>query len=206
MSLIQKKRIKMKINSLMDLTIEDFIVLIKIQSVFKDDSSVRREMIKHFKLEKLPINETDNIILKIAEVLTHKPNYIQRFELDGVEYGFIPNLDDITTAEWVDIENYQGNQEDADKLVSILYRPIKKSFSFFKKNYYSIEEYKGTNDKLRKAPLEVYLGALVFFYHLGKSLLKHIDTYTKKMTQEQRDQLMSIVQNNNFLMSLDGTQ
>ena len=36
----------MKINSLMDLTIEDYIVLIKIISVFKDDSSVRRELIK----------------------------------------------------------------------------------------------------------------------------------------------------------------
>lgn len=196
----------MKINSLLDLTIEDFIVLIKIQSVFNDDSSIRREMIKHFKLDKLPINETDNILVKITEVLSHKPNYIQRFELDGVEYGFIPNLDSITTAEWVDIESYQGNQEDADKLVSILYRPIKKSFRFWNKSYYSIEEYKGTNDKLRKAPLEVYLGALVFFYHLGKSLLKHIDTYTKKLNQEQKDQLMSIIQNNNFLMSLDGME
>ena len=194
----------MKINSLLDLTIEDFIVLIKIQSVFKDEDSIRREMIKHFKLEKLPINETDNILLRISQVLGEKPNYIQRFELDGVEYGFIPNLDNITTAEWVDIENYQGNQEDADKLVSILYRPIKKSFSFFKKNYYSIEEYKGTNDKLRKAPLEVYLGALVFFYHLGKSLLKHIGTYTKKLTQEERDKLLNIIQSNNSLMNLDG--
>lgn len=194
-----------KINSLLDLTIEDFIVLLKIANTFKEESRVKKEMIKHFKLENLPINETDAILMKINEVLTHKPNFIQRFELDGVEYGFIPNLDNITTAEWVDIENYQSNQEDADKLVSILYRPIKTSLKFWKKSYYNIKEYNGTNDKLRKAPLEVYLGALVFFYHLGKSLLKHIDTYTNKLTQEQKDQLMSIVLNNNLQMSLDGT-
>jgi hypothetical protein len=196
----------MTYTTLRDLTIEDYIVLINISSSFSnDDTRIKKEMIKHFKLDKLPIGETDNIILSITDILSHKPNFIQRFTLDGVEYGFIPNLDIITTAEWVDIENYQGEQTQADKLVSILYRPIKRSLKFWKKDYYSIEEYNGTNDKLRKAPLEVYLGALVFFYHLGKSLLDHIDTYTNRLTQEQKDQLMNIIQSNNLQMSLDGT-
>jgi hypothetical protein len=196
----------MTYTTLRDITIEDYIVLINISSSFSnDDTRIKKEMIKHFKLDKLPIGETDNIILSITDILSHKPNFIQRFTLDGVEYGFIPNLDIITTAEWVDIENYQGEQTQADKLVSILYRPIKRSLKFWKKDYYSIEEYNGTNDKLRKAPLEVYLGALVFFYHLGKSLLDHIDTYTNRLTQEQKDQLMNIIQSNNLQMSLDGT-
>ena len=196
----------MTYTTLRDLTIEDYIVLINISSSFSnDDTRIKKEMIKHFKLDKLPIGETDNIILSITDILSHKPNFIQRFTLDGVEYGFIPNLDNITTAEWVDIENYQGEQTQADKLVSILYRPIKRSLKFWKKDYYSIEEYNGTNDKLRKAPLEIYLGALVFFYHLGKSLLDHIDTYTNRLTQEQKDQLMNIIQSNNLQMSLDGT-
>ena len=144
-----------KINSLLDLTIEDFIVLLKIANTFKEESRVKKEMIKHFKLENLPINETDAILMKINEVLTHKPNFIQRFELDGVEYGFIPNLDNITTAEWVDIENYQGNQEDADKLVSILYRPIKTSLKFWKKGYYNIKD--GTPIKFDNEKLSYWL-------------------------------------------------
>jgi len=196
----------MTYTTLRDLTIEDYIVLLNIGSSFNNNEHrMKTEMIKHFKLDKLPINETDNILLNIQEILTHKPNYIQRFTLDKVEYGFIPNLDNITTAEWVDIENYQSDPTKADKLVSILYRPVKRSLKFWKKDYYSIEEYNGTNDKLKKAPLEVYLGALVFFYHLGKSLLDHIDTYTNRLTQEQKDQLMNIIQSNNLQMSLDGT-
>jgi hypothetical protein len=195
----------MTYTTLRDLTIEDYIKIIKIVDTFKDnDNRVREEFIKHFKLEKLNITELDETLLNINDILTQKPNFIQRFELDGVKYGFIPNLDTITAGEWIDIENYQSSAEFADRLVSILYRPIKRSLKFWKKDYYSIEEYKGTNDKLRKAPLEVYLGAMVFFYHLGKTLLEHIDTSIKTLSQKQKEEVLSLVQKHTSNKSLDG--
>jgi hypothetical protein len=195
----------MTYTTLRDLTIEDYIKIIKIVDTFKDnDNRVREEFIKHFKLEKLNITELDETLLNINQILTQKPNFIQRFELDGVKYGFIPNLDTITAGEWIDIENYQSSAEFADRLVSILYRPIKRSLKFWKKDYYSIEEYKGTNDKLRKAPLEVYLGAMVFFYHLGKTLLEHIDTSIKTLSQKQKEEVLSLVQKHTSNKSLDG--
>jgi len=195
----------MTYTTLRDLTIEDYIKIIKIVDTFKDnDNRVREEFIKHFKLEKLNITELDETLLNINQILTQKPNFIQRFELDGVKYGFIPNLDTITAGEWIDIENYQSSAEFADRLVSILYRPIKRSLKFWKKDYYSIEEYKGTNDKLKKAPLEVYLGAMVFFYHLGKTLLSHIDTSIKTMSQKQKEEVLSLVQKHTSNKSLDG--
>ncbi len=195
----------MTYTTLRDLTIEDYIKIIKIVDTFKDnDNRVREEFIKHFKLEKLNITELDETLLNINEILTHKPNFIQRFELDGVKYGFIPNLDTITAGEWIDIENYQSSAEFADRLVSILYRPIKRSLKFWNKDYYSIEEYKGTNDKLRKAPLEVYLGAMVFFYHLGKTLLEHIDTSIKTLSQKQKKEVLNLVQKHTSNKSLDG--
>jgi len=195
----------MTYTTLRDLTIEDYIKIIKIVDTFKDnDNRVREEFIKHFKLEKLNITELDETLLNINDILTQKPNFIQRFELDGVKYGFIPNLDTITAGEWIDIENYQSSPEFADRLVSILYRPIKRSLKFWKKDYYSIEEYKGTNDKLKKAPLEVYLGAMVFFYHLGKTLLEHIDTSIKTLSQKQKEEVLNLVQKHTSNKSLDG--
>jgi hypothetical protein len=195
----------MTYTTLRDLTIEDYIKIVKIVDTFKDnDNRVREEFIKHFKLEKLNITELDETLLNINDILTQKPNFIQRFELDGVKYGFIPNLDTITAGEWIDIENYQSSAEFADRLVSILYRPIKRSLKFWKKDYYSIEEYKGTNDKLKKAPLEVYLGAMIFFYHLGKTLLSHIDTSIKTMSQKQKEEVLSLVQKHTSNKSLDG--
>lgn len=191
--------------TLRDLTIEDYMVINNIVNTYKDnDTKVRQEFIKHFKLENLNINELDETLLNINEALTMKPNFIQRFTMDGVEYGFIPNLDSITAGEWIDIENYQKSIDYADRLVSILYRPVKRSIKFWKKNYYSIEEYKGTNSKLRKAPLEVYLGAMVFFYHLGKTLLEHIDTYTESSPNKEEITNLILAQKHIFKKSLDG--
>ena len=195
----------MTYTTLRDLTIEDYIKITKIVDTFKDDDNkIREEFIKHFKLEKYSITETEDILANINDILLQKPNFIQRFEIDGVEYGFIPNLDNITAGEWIDIENYQSSTDYADRLVSILYRPIKRSFKFWKKDYYEIEDYKGTNDKLRQAPLEVYLGAMVFFYHLGKTLLEHIDTSIKTLTPKQKEEVSSLVQKHTSNKSLDG--
>jgi hypothetical protein len=195
----------MTYTSLRDLTIKDFITITNILETFKDDvNRINKELIKYFNLEKSSISETENILLNINNILSQKPDFIQRFTLDGVEYGFIPNLDNITTGEWIDIEEYQKDINNADKLVSILYRPIKRSFKFWRKDYYNIEEYNGSNNKLKDAPLEVYLGSLIFFYHLGKSLLNHLDTCTKNLTMKEKQIVTDLVQKHNSNKSLDG--
>jgi hypothetical protein len=196
-----------KISTLRDLTIQDFIMVSNIIETFEnDETKIRNEMIKHFKLEKLSIVDTDEFLSSVNEILTMKPEFIQRFELDGVEYGFIPNLDNITTGEWIDIEQYQKDINNADKLVSIFYRPIKRSLRFWDKDYYSIKDYQGTNNKLRQAPLEVYLGAMVFFYHLGNSLSNHLSTCISRLNPKEKQIFLHILQNNNLQKNLDGIQ
>lgn len=46
--------------------------------------------------------------------------------LDNVEYGFHPNLEEITLGEYADIETYMKNgiEDNLPKLMSVLYRPI----------------------------------------------------------------------------------
>lgn len=197
----------MKISTLRDLTIHDFIVISNIIETFNnDETKFRNEMIKHFKLDKLSITETDEFLSSVNEILTMKPEFIQRFELDGVEYGFIPNLDNITTGEWIDIENLQKSVDYADLLVSVLYRPVKRSLKFWKKDYYSIKDYNGSNNKLRHAPLEVYLGAMVFFYHLGNSLSNHLSTCINRLNPKEKQLFLAIAQKNNLQKNLVGIQ
>ena len=68
----------------------------------------------------------------------------------------------------------------------VLYRPVKYS----RNGKYLIEEYKGTEDhmKMRQMPMNVVMGAKVFFYHLGIELLNHIPNYlmAADMTDQQR--------------------
>ena len=57
--------------------------------------------------------------------------------------------------------------------MSVLYRPVTKKH----KDKYQIEEYSGSqeySEELKYMPLNAALGAMVFFYRLGKDLSNHI--------------------------------
>ncbi len=91
------------------------------------------------------------------------------FNLNGVEYGFIPDLEDITFDELVDMDTYLPEVKDHHKLMAILYRPIYKH----KDGKYRLVDYIGTGkraDIMLELPLNIYLGAIHFFEDLGKDL------------------------------------
>ena len=92
------------------------------------------------------------------------------FKIKDVEFGFIPNLDNISQGEYVDLDNYITNWEDMHKAMAVLFRPIKDK----KGDKYTIQDYQGTEefaDLMKYMPLDVALGAYVFFCHLGNELL-----------------------------------
>lgn len=92
------------------------------------------------------------------------------FKIKDVEFGFIPNLDNISQGEYVDLDNYITNWEDMHKAMAVLFRPIKDK----KGDKYTIHDYQGTEefaDLMKYMPLDVALGAYVFFCHLGNELL-----------------------------------
>jgi hypothetical protein len=73
------------------------------------------------------------------------------------------------------------------KALAVLYRPITSTNKF---GQYEIEEYEGTanySEVMKYAPLDVALGAVVFFYHLGTELLNA----TLKYLQEEATDLLS---------------
>lgn len=110
------------------------------------------------------------VVEDIQAVFQQESKFIQRFKMNGVEYGFIPVLDDISLGEYVDLDNYISDKDNLHKAMAVLYRPI----THDKDERYDIEEYKGTEyaDKYLDMPLDVVLGSYVFFYHLGKELAK----------------------------------
>lgn len=119
------------------------------------------------------------IVNSINSLFEKIPDFKNRFELNGVEYGFIPNLEDITQGEYIDLDNYLPNNSDMNKAMAVMFRPIKQKF----KEKYIIEDYVGSDlysEKMLDAPLDVVLPARVFFYHLGNELLKSTLTYLEE--------------------------
>ncbi len=110
-------------------------------------------------------------ISEICEILNNmfdtEHQLINRFSYNGVEYGFIPDLDDMSFGEYMDLDTFIGDNENIHRAINVLYRPIKLK----KGDRYIIEDYDtSTSEDAKNFPLDAVLGAIVFFYTLGKDL------------------------------------
>jgi hypothetical protein len=142
--------------------------------------------------------EITNSLGKMFDVSSHK--FVQRFKMGGVEFGFIPNLEDISFGEYTDLDTYISDWDNMHKAMAVLYRPIKKEGL---NSSYEIEKYNGSNsysDVMKHAPLNVVLGANVFFYNLGNELLTSTMTYL-----ENQKEVMTILQEHSSLGDGVGT-
>ena len=120
--------------------------------------------------------------------------------MGGVEFGFIPNLDEMSTGEYMDLDTYITDWDTMHNAMAVLYRPITNKLG----NKYKIEEYKGSityADVMKHAPLDVVLGAMVFFYTLGNDLLKSTISYL-----EGNQEVQNILTKHNLENVGDGIQ
>lgn len=148
-----------------------------------------------------PLDVVEEIVAEITAVLNQNKPFEQFFEMDGVEYGFIPDLEAITIGEYIDLET--GLQEDKDlhKAAAVMYRPIKRR----KGELYTIQPYKGDNASAALAkgfPMGVVTSAVVFFYNIAKELLMDFQASSKK--ELRRKDLETIQQILNLAKNGDG--
>lgn len=141
----------------------------------------------------LPVSEFSSIIEDLTVALKEETPLIKTFYFRGsngveVEFGMIPDLSSMSFGEYVDLDKYISSWPDMHKAMAILFRPVTKK----KKDMYDIEPYNGSDkyaDYMRHMPLNVALGALVFFYRLGAKLSMHMTSYLlKKLSPEERSQ------------------
>lgn len=129
------------------------------------------------------------IVVHLNSIFDAKHSLIPTFNLRGVEYGFIPVLDDMTLGEYVDLDENLGDWKSMHKAMSVLYRPV----AFKKGHKYNIEPYKGVNDIMKDAPLDVVFAAMVFFWNLNNELVQTILNYLpkemEKLTTQQKERL-----------------
>lgn len=143
---------------------------------------------------KLPISEFSGIIEDLSSALDESTPLVKRFWFRGsngeeVEFGMIPDLNNMSFGEYVDLDKYISSWPDMHKAMAVLFRPITKK----RKDLYDIEEYDSSDkysDYMRYMPLNVALGAVVFFYRLGMKLSKHtMNSSLNQMTKDQRSQV-----------------
>lgn len=181
-------------DSLKDITLDQYQRFEKINTEENKDSSfLLQKMIEIFcnlnlkDVANIKYNSVQEITNHLNKVFEAKTELITTFKLKGIEFGFIPELDNITLGEYIDLDTYLGDWDNMDKAMSVLYRPITNK----NKNRYTIEDYKESdNNKLLKyIPLNIVMGSLVFFWNLNNELLqttlRYLNKEAKKMNMEQ---------------------
>ena len=172
-------------NSLNEITLGQYQEFEKLD--LTNDSIVHLKMIEIFcKVPEIVVrNINAKDVTDICDVINNmfdtKHQLINSFKLGKQEYGFIPNLDDMSFGEYIDLDTFIGDTENLHRAMNVLYRPI----DLRQGNRYTLKEYDpDTNETAKDFPLDAVLGAIVFFYSLGKDLSLTMMNSLDKANQE----------------------
>ena len=196
--------------SLNEITLEQYQKFLKIAEENPEGNFLNAKMIEIFcgiplsDSYKLKMSSVSAIIDILNEMLSVTPNHVEKFTLNGVQYGFIPDLDEMSLGQYIDLDNNIISWAEMHKAMNVLYRPIK----IKKGDKYSIEDYDVSNpEALKDMPLDAAIGAVFFFLNLGLELSKHTILYSNLEEMEDIQEQLILEENgvgiNHFMLSLE---
>ena len=169
------KQVKVSLpESARELTIEQYQKFLKVEGDETFMTLKALEIFANIPLKVAHAMKADDILdisQHILSIVGGEHRLVRRLSFRGREYGFVPNLEEMSFGEYIDLDSYLSDMDMLHKTVGVLYRPIVNA----KGDYYEIEEYKGTNG-YSDFPLDVALGATLFFYRLSNKLLRDTPT------------------------------
>jgi hypothetical protein len=139
-------------------------------------------------------------------MFNEKPKLVTRFKLNKVDYGFHPQLDELTLGEYIDLDTFIGDWDNMEKAMNVLYRPV----TIKLKDKYNIDDYKlGTEVALIDMPMDAVMSSIFFLWSLGLELSKIMTNSLEKEETEILTQYLSSQESgvgiNQFMDSLKGT-
>lgn len=205
----------MKINipeNLNEITIKQFFDFKKCCDTNQDDQYLRLAMVSIFcdvsveDIKKISSKDFIDISNQLTNVLKETPVHVERFIINGVEFGFIPNLENITAGEYIELDTLFKDEETYLEQMAVMYRPIVSKH----KNLYRIEPFESTEkhkDIMIAAPISAYLGSKVFFCNLLNELLESFQLFLIMGGKEVTDLGEVLATNgvgiNQFIQSLE---
>jgi hypothetical protein len=132
----------------------------------------------------MPVEILSHVMESLNSFMNESKFDLQRIiTIDGVEYGFEPNLSNMSYGAYLDISKYDKITIDNNwtKIMSILYRPIVSKSG----KLYEIKEYTAMEDHsvFLKTTMDINFGCISFFLHLSRDLA----LYTLKSLREGQE-------------------
>ena len=186
-----KKKIYNTIESWDDVTLERWVKLLTVDTESKtkeaEETIVALSDMPLKLVKELSLRDVAVIFGKLAEIQGGESVELKRvMEIDGVDYGFHPDLSEITLGEYADIESFikEGLEKNMPEIMAILFRPVLER----KDNAYTIEAYDGDitmrTEAMKKMSASQVQAALFFFSNLGRELSLIMELYSMELKQE----------------------
>jgi hypothetical protein len=167
------------------MNVKDYITIRLLFDANKnDEEAIVRELLninKH-----LTLNEANKMLINYLQGINKKnETLVERFILNGVEYGLIPNLQQMYTVEYLEIDSYENKVESIHKLLAVLYRPIKYSYgkSYEIEKFVDVERY---SSEMLEADISIYHSVMSFFLTLNVILLQNSHEYIQSQALKQK--------------------
>ena len=164
----------------------------------KKESDVLLKMVEIFckvpveVVRSMKANDIKDICEVINKMFDVEHQMINRFQLGGQDFGFIPDLENMSFGEYVDLDTFIGDTDNLHRAMNVLFRPI----DLKQGSRYTLKDYNpDTNESAKDYPLDACFGAMVFFYDLGKDLSIAILNSSSKQNEENLAQYLGSLQN-----------
>jgi hypothetical protein len=211
------------------ISIDHYSKIYKLKDLFSDDyfSAKLVNLITDCPIEDLLESDYQELSYIAAYVMSliplDKPLFKDRFELDGIQYGFFPNWRDLTYAEFVDMDTISTKKPEEllnmlHILAAVMYRPIinERSEHDFDIEKYDVKTMIQRSELFKKKlDCKYILGAQFFFINYARkyflftqtSLIPKLSTWMKiKLIWKMRKLIWKLIFKGRSVGSLSQTE
>ena len=188
-------------NKMSEIKLADYQKFVRLEG---DDEFLSRKAVEIFCDLKMDVilqmksSSLTSVTSILMNAFAEKPALTQKFTIGKQTFGFLPSLEEITVGELNDVDQYISDWSQMHKAMAVIYRPVVATFG----NRYEIEKYEGSDkyaEQMKEMPLDVTIGAMLFFWTLGK------DLSVASLTSLAKEQEMNLTPLLNFLKNGDGS-
>ena len=148
--------------------------------------------LKRDDIRKIDVTQIEKIVTAYADGLKNDEKVFKQFiEIDGIKFGFHPNLKSMTFGEWLDLSELSKNfPHQLPELMCILYRPVTAEINM----QYKIEKYDSDvhlkyAPQMRKMNLANVNAALLFFSTLKNDLVNNTPAYLEQELERLKKEI-----------------
>jgi hypothetical protein len=196
-------------STLNEIPLKHYQDFLNVQKNSSDEEFVAQKMVEIFcgirliEVAKIKLTSLNELIAHFTTLFSQVPKFQPTFKIGDIEFGFIPELEEISFGEYVDLDNHLQSWDNFHKAMAVLYRPIKTR----KGEKYDIKDYDPNIDMqelMKFAPLDICIAASLFFWTLESDLLQATLNYLEKEIAKEKNLSQTLAKQLNLPKDGDG--